>query len=605
MLIHRHRIVQFSLALFCLLNLALGCDHEPKAQTDAQNESTVVALTDWNIERIFPVDKDSTVNFEGCLYTSPFEYQRAEATEIIIIDATGELAGLDPDTGTKLWSLRLSAPDGEKVMVIAQPAFIDSDRLLFAYHSVPESLDSIEAASPRTGQYMTVVDLATRAIDPNFGVVEMEATVPSNEGGSVQFRPSNALVRPDLVIGKLPNDHFGKAYITSGNARDIQPWHGWAFEVDLDRWHEEGGERSISSVFLVTPEEDQNCGDAGSSGSLKRMCGGGLWAPSGPLILDKDQEYEIILASGNGQLDLARQDYANTIMRLSPGLEFDPQCDQVACANFNSDAPSFACVESCSNLWIPRLTGQDDDPPNPWDGRCDGLGLFECWQKLDYIGGSTPVYLEFGTHKTLSYPTKDGHLYLIDETHLGRQFDRHKLVEQCGAEGDPCKWGWAGMAVTEPLVVQREAGPVIMTATFMPDQTHPAGVVAVTLEDGENGPQYRRLWEFPPFDQPDARTRFRVHPTRMALGSLGNSDRALAWIVEVNGSGGRLIALDVDDGSRVFESKMIGPGYRFTVPFVTQNRVYVSSCKGNAGPGHVEAFEITERIIGGENLEAP
>lgn len=578
----------------------MGCVDDPQP-----SPPETITPTDWDIKRLFPADQASATRFEGCLYTSPILYQREGEEELIAIDATGEIAGLDPDTGDKRWSLSLPAPDGERVMVIAQPAWIDSERLIFAYHSVPGRLETVEAASPRTGQRATVVNLARREVDPDFGVIEMEATLPSNEGGSVQFRPANSLVRPKLVIGKLPGDRYGKAYVTSGNARDIQPWHGWAFELDLDRWREEGGDQSISSIFLVTPEEDPNCGEAGSSGSLRRLCGGGLWAPSGPLLLQGEDEYQLFLASGNGQLDLARQDYANTIMRTGPGLSFDPQCDEEACADFNPDEPSLACVESCANLWIPRLTGQDDEPPTPWDGRCEGLGLFECWQKLDYIGGSTPAYVEVGAHKTLSYPTKDGHLYLIDERHLGRQFDRHKLVELCGAEGDPCRWGWAGMAVTEPLVAQREAGPVIMTATFMPDQTHPAGVVAVTIEEGEAGPQYRRLWEFPPFGSADSVSRFRVHPTRMALGALGESGRALAWIVEVKGSAGRLIALDVDDGSEVFETKMVGPGYRFTVPLVSQDRVYVSSCDGNAGPGHVEAYKITARVLEEEPLEAP
>ena len=72
-----------------------------------------------------------------------------------------------------------------------------------------------------------------------------------------------------------------------------------------------------TAYFVDTPELD--CGTVGHSGSRERVCGGGLWAPSGPLLVPRDGGYELVLASGNGQLDLTRADYANTLMRAGPG----------------------------------------------------------------------------------------------------------------------------------------------------------------------------------------------------------------------------------------------------------------------------------------------
>ncbi|QDG53179.1 hypothetical protein FIV42_21255 [Persicimonas caeni] len=598
---HTVRTSLIGLATALLLTGAAGCGDDNSQDGANNGEPDAYSAPDWEINRMFPSQGATSKEFEGCLYSSPMPYERDGATEIVALGAEGTLAGLDPDTGAELWSLELPTPDGEGVLSIAQPAFIDEHRILIAYHSVPGSAEEVDPNTRRLTHRVAVVDLQNRQVDPAFGDIALEATVDGNDDKTVSFDPAYALIRPDVEIGKVDGDTFGKAYITSGNARDIQPWHGWAFEIDVDAWHEQGADASVSSVLVTTPEPAENCGPEGSSGSRERLCGGGLWAPSGPLVLDQPGGYELVLAPGNGQLDLARNDYANTLMRTGPGLDFDPACDPDACADFDSDAPSNACIESCENLWIPRLTGQDDEPPQVWDNRCDGLTLFECWQQLDYIGGSTPAYVEVGEYKTLNYPTKDGHLYMVDQTHYGTQFDRLKLVENCGTADDPCRWTWAGMAVTEPVVAWDGDTPIIMTPTFMPDKTHPAGVVATTIRATDDGPVYERLWEFPSFDTDAATERFRRHPSRMTLSTLGDEGRQIAWIVDI-ASGpdnkGQLVAIDVLDGTRVFETTLGDRGRRYTVPLVVDDRVYVSSCSGDFGPGHVEGFQITREDSG-------
>ncbi|TDP75857.1 hypothetical protein [Bradymonas sediminis] len=573
--------------------LSGGCADD---SADAEPPEVEVSPEEWKIQRAFPTTNAPGVEFAGCIYSSPMEFSGPNGLEIVALGAEGNLLGLDPTTGEQKWSLALPAAQGQGVLSIAQPAFIDDTRIVVAYHTVPGDLEKVDANSQRLSHRVAVIDLVAHAVDPDFETIELEATHQSVEEVDISFRPSHALARGDVKIGKLPGDSLGKVYITAGNTRDIQPWHGWAFEIDLDAWQAQGAELATSASLISTPEPDENCGPENSSGSRERKCGGGFWAPSGPLIIDQPDGYELVLAAGNGQLDLARKDYANTLMRTGAGLEFDPACDASLCADFNPDEPSLACIESCENLWIPRLSGQDDKAPEPWDDRCDGLTLFECWQKLDYIGGSTPSYVEVGGYKTLSYPTKDGHLYLIDQTHYGTQFDRIKLVDQCGAADDPCAKDWAGMAVTQPLVAGDAENPILLVPTFMPDKTHPAGIVAVAIKVDASGPRYERLWEFPDFEDPSAIQRFREHPSRMMLTQLGEDSPETAWVVEVakGDKSGKLIGLNVDDGARVFETALKGPGRRYAVPLRVDDMIYVSSCDADSGPGRVEGFKLTK-----------
>ncbi|MEZ4459056.1 MAG: hypothetical protein R3E66_04880 [bacterium] len=214
------------------------------------------------------------------------------------------------------------------------------------------------------------------------------------------------------------------------------------------------GADPVSGRLVTTPESD--CGQAGVSGSRMRVCGGGLWQPSGPLIVPVEDSYDVVLAPGNGQLDLARNDFANTLMRVRPGLLFDPLCDPGACADFNPDDPAASCVESCQSLFIPRRL-ESDGPLRPESGACEGLTMFECWEKLDYVGGSTPTLVDLPeAGKLLAYPTKDGSVYLVDYLHMGRLHDRKQLVAVCGTPDDPCRWDWAGMIVTQPGARHRQ-----------------------------------------------------------------------------------------------------------------------------------------------------
>jgi len=532
------------------------------------------------VTRIEPAEP---VSLRGCTYASPVAYEGAEGSEVLLV--AGETVSALSIDGELLWSVTLPAPEGEMAFAVATPVRVGA-RLVVGYHTVERTSEPHDVNRERERQMMAVIDLSARRIDDAFEPLELHADFPANDGEVVPFTATNTLGR---ALTYVPTDaELGLVYATFGNARDIQPWHGFIFEVDLDAWLEGGDASAIRASFLSTPEAD--CGTPGTSGSRERVCGGGMWSPAGALLVERASGPELFVSTSNGQLDLDRNDFANSVLRLRPGLDFDPGCDASACADFDRDQPARECLESCENVFIPRV-GPGDAFPMPESGACDGLSLFECWQELDYIGGSTPAYVELASGKELlAYPTKDGALYLFDADHLGTMYDRKQLVAVCGTTSDECLWDWAGMIVTQPAVTEVDGDPLLLVPTFMPDSTHPAGVVAVAVVEREDGPKLELRWQAPSFDEPASIERFRRHTSRIRLSHGGQ----VAWLVEVapKDGQGRLLALRADDGRILIDQPMRGPGYRFTQPLVIEDRIFLPSCQPDLGPSALEIFEI-------------
>ena len=558
--------------------------------------------------------------WRGCHLASPLAYTGAGGVEVVA-SVSDQVAGLDPDTGLELWSVTLPAPDGEMGFVVGTPLLVEH-RLFVSYHTTPASSGGRDVNVTRIRHRVVVVDLSARAIDDDFEIVELSGAVPATptalddggtqDAGEVAFDPAHALGRAELVRIVESGDALGRLYVTFGNARDIQPWHGFAFELDLDAWLADGADAAVTALFVDTPESD--CGPDGASGSRERICGGGLWAPSGPLVIpassapDED-EHALILASGNGQLDLSRGDYANTLMRTGVGLDFDPGCDPVLCEDFNLDGEAYgetdadhrACVESCLNLFVPRMPVGEVFQDLVSNDRCVGLSFFECWAKLDYIGGSTPALVDLspdGGPRTLLYPTKDGSVYLVDADHLGTQYARHQLVPICGTATSSCIWDWAGMIVTEPVVRVIDGVAVALVATFMPDDEQPAGVFALEVTVDDVGmPQLSERWRFPEAGSAEATLRFRSHPTRIA--AIDRPGQVpLAFLVDARGSGDRpAFVLDWSTGALVTSSTTWGQAYRFVEPLVVETpgdvRVYTPTCQSNAGDAWMEGFVLS------------
>ncbi len=540
--------------------------------------------------------------FAGCPLASPLRVTIDAVESVIVASGDGRVTLLDPETGTTRASLSLPHAEGQIAHVIATPVLLPGERLVVAYQEVLATA-SDPAAGPRSAHRVVVIDLATMTLDARFAPVELIGSVPAIGGGDVPFLASNALSRSRLVHAPSSTG-LGHVYVSFGNARDIQPWHGWVFELDLDAW----SERPISALLLTTPESD--CGPAGAPGDRDMICGGGVWAPSGPLFVPAsgEREFELVIPTGNGHIDLDRGLYAHTLLRIrGPGLAFESGCDPTLCAGFDALAPTEACLSSCENLFVPRLLPGDPPIDAP---ACEGLSFFACYAALDWdLGANAPLRLTLseGTPdetRVLVLPAKDGAVYLLDADHLGTLYDRHEVNHACGFGGARCDADWAGSMVTQPVLGHAADGtPLVVIATFLPDSQNEAGLVGLRVANDATGPRLERAWEQPRFDSAASRTSYRRHPSGVAMVSIGGVEHALVVEQGVRDSrAGILHVVRVHDGVEALAADVEGPGQRYSVPLVLGGaasegaRVIVASCEnGNAGPGHLEGWDLTPR----------
>ena len=370
------------------------------------------------------------------------------------------------------------------------------------------------------------------------------------------------------------------------------------FEIDMDAWHvskqkleNERAKPAISSVLLTTPESDCPVNKE-LYGNQEMICGGGIWTPPGPQIYPSGDEYELFVPTGNGQIDLGRHDYANTIMRLKPGLKFDSGCDANLCANFNPVNPDKACMASCKNLFIPRLL-EGDAPLRPANGECDNKSFWECLAWMDYdLGSSAPVKVDMDNgHSLLVQPSKDGSVYLIDAEHLGTQYDRLQIVDVCGTKADQCGAGWMGMIVTQPVLTSIDEDQVVVIPTFVPDKTHPAGLVALKIVLEEGRPKFKRIWQFPDPSSPEAVQTFRYHPSLAAITKMGKNDDATIWVVDI-GNHGTVYGVRIKDGALVAKQTLKGTGRQDSSPLIHNNYLYVTSIIPGTNKAMVESYRI-------------
>lgn len=541
----------------------------------------------------FPTEARPGPRFKGCVYASPQAIDDRGARSVVVVDGGGEVTAIDPKTGARAWSLVLPAPEGEQAMAVSTPVVVGR-RLVVGYHTIPAGA-RVHVATARLRHRVAVVDLDARALDPAFPVVDVKATV-KGRFGDVVFTPSHALGRGALMHALPAGAREGRVYLSYGNVRDVQPYHGWLVELDLDAWRASGAGAAITAARTVT--EDTNCGSEGGDGSRDVLCGGGVWAPSGPLMLDEGAgRYSLFVPTGNGQLDLSRGGYANTLMRVGPGLSFEPACDAAACREHSMDNLVSGCADSCRDVFIPRLL-PGESIPRPEPNVCDGKGLYACWAALDHLdGGSTPVPVVLPSGKrVLVYPTKDGHLWLLEENHLGRVHAHYKLTELCGAAGDECEFDWAGTIVTKPAVTRIGADAAVIVPTFMGDKTHAAGVVAARVVEREGAPRLEPAWQFPPPGDRSSRERFRRHPSRPTLATpAGAEEHVLVVDVARPRGTGTLFAVRARDGKLAAEAPLAGPGYRFAAPLFEDQAVFLSSCDSDEGEGSVEALDLAVR----------
>jgi hypothetical protein len=525
----------------------------------------------------------ATASFEGCLFGSPIAVPSNTGPKVVVASSRGEIAQIDPADGSELWRLRLAdaLPSAAEPYLLATPA-ASRGRLWVAYQRVDQT-------GARASHRVLAVELATGAIDAAYGELELSASVPGAGGQAVVFSPSTQASRAALVLARSgTSTEADRLFVSFGNIQDLQPWHGWVFEIDLGRWKAAGPASAVSGALVTTPETA--CGPNGASGARDHVCGGGVWSLAGPLVLPAATSTggdEILIATGNGQNDVTRGDFANSVLRArAGGLAFVPGCDPGACAVGTPLDPDPACLASCRDVFVPRLL-PGAPPLSPASGACQGKTFFECYAVLDWdLGANSPAFVAAAS--AIAMPGKDGALYLVDRAHLGTLLDRREIAAPCGTASDPCDADWAGMIVTQPAVAEVGGAPLVITPTFERDRTHPAGVVA--LEVGVDR-RWTPRWQAPPADAPEALAQFRSSPSAVALASIDGEP--YAFVIDVGGDKGgrgRLYGIRVQDGAIRIRAAVAGRGQRFQRPLVLGDALYFSSCSDDSGPSTLEAW---------------
>ncbi len=561
------------------------------ADTDVAAEGGAVEA--GPVRRIFPSSPGAS-SFSGCIFGSPQLYGAPGSERIIVVSNDGTVGAISPDDGTVAWQIQIPVETGESIYALATPAIV-GDTLFEAFSTISS------ATGQRDSARVVAIDLAHHAVDESFPEIMLAASqLGAGDAGIVNFLPSNAIDRSPVVFVQPDAAKRGLLYVSFANLRDIQPWHGWMFEIDLDQWHDQGAAQAVTGTLLTTPEN--NCPVAGQGGSREQLCGGGIWAPAGIDATVTDAGLEILVVSGNGQLDLNRHDYANTMMRVRPGLTFDPACDASSCMSDGGEGgpPDVSCMQSCDDLFVPHVP--DGGPVAPRDPECVGLDFWDCYAAQDWdlgADGPTRITLKNGLEIVL-LPAKDGGIYLVDAHHLGTLYDRMQLAEACGSNvGDPCTADWAGMMVTKAEVIWdgTDPSPIVVVPTFEFDHTHPAGVVGLRIVTSTDGtPHFERAWQAPLPTDSAAQAAFRRQPT-LARIEDNATEGAIVWIVDITsslaGGHGLLFQIRASDGAILSETPLAGNGQRYARPLFFDHRVYAVSCGSDNGPGQLEGYSVT------------
>jgi hypothetical protein len=534
------------------------------------------------LERIFPVAANQSVTFnEGIFATSLIDLSQGRPFVIVPV-SNGLIAALDGDTGALAWQIKVPVPENQQAQLISTPVMV-RNKLVILYQCLENGV--------RESHRLVVVDLVRKELDATFPVLELAAEkLAPDQVSTIKFNPPTAYSHSAVKHAVVPGSNWGTLYAAFGNAGDTQPFHGWMFEIDMDAWQQQGVNNAVTNVLLTTPEAE--CHAAMEFGTQEMICGGGIWTPAGPQLYSNEDSFELFVATGNGQVDLARQDYANTVMRLRPGLQFDAGCNMQLCGDFNPNNPDTACLASCKNLFIPR-PAEGDAPLKPANRECDNKTFWECLAWMDYdLGASSPIKIEMnGGQSVLVQPGKDGAVYLIDAKHLGTQYDRLQIADVCGTPDDICKAGWMGMIVTQPVVAYINKEPVVVIPTFIPDQTHPAGLVALKLTLEEGMPKFKRFWQFPKPTSRKAVQTFRSHPSLPVISTLANTGDAVVWVVDI-GQTGTLYGVRIKDGALMVEQSLLGTGRQLAAPLIYGDTLYLASNLPGSNKSMMEAYRI-------------
>lgn len=533
------------------------------------------------LDLVFPTKTDPVLVFRRNFWASPQLAELPGAAPFLVVTASeGIIATLEPASGRTNWSLRLPCEPVHDVRVLATPVQA-GDRLVVVYSCIHQ----------HTGKYShhaAVIDLRLGGVDDGFPIVELTAEIPASDGaGTVRFAP--ATHQPRSALAYIPTETgMGRVYVSFGSTNDVEAWHGWLFELDLEAWRRGPPQRAISAVFVTTSEAD--CDD----GTHGRICGGGIWAHSGPQIHRAADGFEIVVQTGNGRLNLGRRDYAQSLLRLRPGLEFTPECNSQLCANEDPTEPSPACLESCKNLFVPRLL-PEDTPLRPADGSCNNQSYLQCLELQDWdFGANAPVRIELpGGPEVYVTAGKAGDVFLVDADTLGRMYDRKQATALCGTAGGLCALAHEGAIMTQPQVGWIDGSAIVVIPTFNPDPHHSAGVIAYKIALTAGQPQLRELWRVPDPATPEAKAWFRAPPTRPVIHEF--EGEPVAWVAD-NAAEGRVLGIRVRDGRILANVRTAGWPMRNAKPVLHRNILYLPTAfPKRDDQTWIEAYRITRR----------
>ncbi|MGY8662694.1 hypothetical protein Q3C01_10030 [Bradyrhizobium sp. UFLA05-109] len=534
------------------------------------------------LTRLFPTDATAVPIFNWDLRPSPVPVELDGKSFIVVAATNGTVASIDPITSKLLWATRLPAPRGSLVQVGATPA-LAGDKLVIVY-----SIDKKEGNEVVQSLYRAaLLDLNSGKLDSDFQPIDFTAEKREVQGrGIIRFAPKWQISHSDLVHVAERPDELGIVYVGFGGSREEGPWHGWLFELDLDAWKVKSS-AAIRSELITTPEAD--CSGAGET---QTICGGGIWSAAGPQIYFDQKGYEILVQTGNGRLDLARGSYAQSLMRMRKGLAFVPACSAVACGKTNPQDPSKECLETCDNLFVPRLLPQDP-PLDPEDGRCKEKSFLECLAVSDWdFGANAPIRIQLSSG-TAVYVTagKEGGVYLLDAKRMGILYDRKPAVDLCGAVSDPCQAIFEGTMATQPVLGWIDETPVVVVATFMADETHPAGLVAFKVVETDGTPRLEQFWTAPSRDSHEAVKMFRSAPTRALIADYRGEP--IVWLADRNPEG-LIIGVRLRDGTIVARAKTAGTPTPYVKPLLLNDVLYIATQLPAARNGAwLEAYSIS------------
>ena len=133
----------------------MGVDRDLEAP-DAEDPDLTVTAT-----RLFPSDNAPGTALGACPYASPLAY------DSVILQAAGsDIVAIDPNDGGQAWRLTLPAPEGESAVIVGTTALTGA-KLVVAYYTT-DTDQAGDAQPSRLRHRVSVVDLATRALDPAF-----------------------------------------------------------------------------------------------------------------------------------------------------------------------------------------------------------------------------------------------------------------------------------------------------------------------------------------------------------------------------------------------------------------------------------------------------